>query len=68
MKGNTIEDNKIWVNVGFQKRMGTLTKVIEALTELGLEFNNTNLTTSKGAAVINSCLEVINIHCIYNYH
>ncbi|XP_074298461.1 transcription factor DYT1-like [Silene latifolia] len=53
----TIDEKKIWVKVVFQKRMGGLTKLVEALTKLGLEFNDTNLTTSKGAAVINSCLE-----------
>ncbi|KAL9236687.1 hypothetical protein vseg_011324 [Gypsophila vaccaria] len=53
----TIDENKIWVKVVFQKTTGGLTKLVEAITKLGFEFNDTNLTTSKGAAVINSCLE-----------
>ncbi|KAK9681661.1 hypothetical protein RND81_10G018700 [Saponaria officinalis] len=53
----SIDENKIWVKVVFQKTMGGLTKFVEAITKLGFEFSDTNLTTSKGAAVINSCLE-----------
>ena len=59
MKVIPIDDDKVWLKVVCPKRVGGLTKLVEAVTNLGFELNDTNLTTSKGAAVLTSCLEVI---------
>ncbi|KAJ8437871.1 hypothetical protein Cgig2_031387 [Carnegiea gigantea] len=53
-----IDDDKVWMKVVYPKRLGGLTKLVEGVTNLGFEFNDTNLTTSKGAAILTSCLEV----------
>ncbi|XP_021759430.1 transcription factor DYT1-like [Chenopodium quinoa] len=60
VKVNPIDDNKVWIKVVYEKKMGVFTKLVDAITRLGLEFNDTNLTTSNGAAVISSCLEGMN--------
>ena len=53
-----IDDDKVWMKVVYPRRLGGLTKLVEGVTNLGFELNDTNLTTSKGAAILTSCLEV----------
>ncbi|XP_021719449.1 transcription factor DYT1-like [Chenopodium quinoa] len=60
VKVNPIDDNKVWIKVVYEKKMGVFTKLVDAITRLGLEFNDTNFTSSNGAAVISSCLEGMN--------
>ncbi|KMT04034.1 hypothetical protein BVRB_8g186350 [Beta vulgaris subsp. vulgaris] len=59
-----IDDNKLWLKVVYEKKLGGFTKLVEAVTCLGLEFNDTNFTTSNGAAIISSCLEVMSDRCV----
>lgn len=54
----TYDYNKLWIKVVYEKKFGGFTKLVEAITRLGLEFNDTNYITSKEAAVVTSCIEV----------
>ncbi|KAL2944868.1 Transcription factor DYT1, partial [Bienertia sinuspersici] len=47
-------------NYGIEIKMGGFSKLVETINRLGLEFSDTNLTTSNGTAVISSCLEGMN--------
>lgn len=42
----------------FEKKRGRLIKLLEAMSTLGLELTDTAVTTSKGAMLVTSCVEV----------
>ncbi|KAL2944866.1 Transcription factor DYT1, partial [Bienertia sinuspersici] len=59
-----IDDNKLWIKVVYEKKMGGFSQLVETINRLGLEFSDTNLTTSHGTAVISSCLEGMSDGCL----
>ncbi|CAL1397681.1 unnamed protein product [Linum trigynum] len=54
-----IEGKKLWVKIVMGKKRGRFTKLIEGMTKLGLQLTHTSLTTSKGAFLVSSCVEVV---------
>ncbi|XP_057961795.1 transcription factor DYT1-like [Malania oleifera] len=52
-----IDENKLWVKMIFQKKRGGLSKLMESMRVLGLEFTDTSVTTSKGAILVSSCVQ-----------
>ncbi|XP_057538356.1 transcription factor DYT1 [Amaranthus tricolor] len=60
----TYDYNKLWIKVVYEKKFGGFTKLVEAITRLGLEFNDTNYITSKEAAVVTSCIEGMSDDCL----
>ncbi|CAN0852570.1 Transcription factor DYT1 [Linum grandiflorum] len=56
-----IDEKKLWVKIVMSKRSGRFTKLIEAMTRLGLQPVHTSLTTSKGAFLISSCVETLHV-------
>lgn len=59
VKVANIDGNKLWMKITFEKRRGRLTKLMEALSGHGLELNDISVTTSMGATLISSCIQVI---------
>lgn len=53
-----IDENKLWMKIVFEKKIGGFTKLIEALNFLGIELVDTNVITTKGAVLVTSCIEV----------
>ncbi|XP_071699879.1 transcription factor DYT1 [Rutidosis leptorrhynchoides] len=52
-----MEENKLWVKIVFEKKLGGFTKLIEAIIRmLGAELVDTNVTTTKGAVLVTSCI------------
>ncbi|XP_051125455.1 transcription factor DYT1 [Andrographis paniculata] len=50
---------KLWIKILFNKKRGAITKLIEAMSSLGLDLTNTNVTTSKGVVLVTSFAEGI---------
>ncbi|KAL8460226.1 hypothetical protein ACS0TY_031167 [Phlomoides rotata] len=50
---------KVWIKIIFRKKRGALTKVIEAITALGFNLNDTSITTCRGAVLFTSSGEGI---------
>ncbi|GJY28263.1 transcription factor DYT1 [Tanacetum coccineum] len=55
-----IDENKLWVKIVFEKKLGGFTKLIEALSILGIELVDISVTTTKGAVLVTSCIVGIN--------
>lgn len=53
-----IDDNKLWMKLVFEKKLGGFTKLVEAISMLGIELVDTSVTTTKGAVLVTSCIEV----------
>ncbi|CAN1165910.1 Transcription factor DYT1 [Linum perenne] len=53
-----IDEKKLWVKIVMEKRRGRFTRLLEAMTRLGLQPIHTNLTTSKGVFLVSFCVEV----------
>nr|KYP48453.1 Transcription factor DYSFUNCTIONAL TAPETUM 1 [Cajanus cajan] len=53
-----IDGNKLWVKIIIEKKRGRFSKLMEALNNFGIELIDTNLTTTKGAFLITSCIQV----------
>nr|GEY40201.1 transcription factor DYT1 [Tanacetum cinerariifolium] len=51
-----IDENKLWVKIVLEKKLGGFTKLIEALSMLGIELVNISVTTTKGAVLVTSCI------------
>ncbi|CAN1198597.1 Transcription factor DYT1 [Linum perenne] len=56
-----IDEKNLWVKILMEKRKGRFTKLIEAMTKVGLQPTHTSLTTSKGAFLVSSCLETLHV-------
>lgn len=54
-----IDENKFWVKIIIEKKRGSFSKLVETLNYFGIELMDTNLTTTKGAFLITSCIQVI---------
>ncbi|KAI3800327.1 hypothetical protein L1987_28416 [Smallanthus sonchifolius] len=52
-----IDENKLWMKIVFEKKIGGFTKLIEAMSLLGIELIDTNVSTTKGAVLVTSCIE-----------
>ncbi|KAL5772636.1 hypothetical protein ACOSP7_012243 [Xanthoceras sorbifolium] len=52
-----IDGKKIWMKIIFEKKRGRFTKLLEAMTYLGFEMTDTNVTTYKGAILLSACVE-----------
>ncbi|KAI3495250.1 hypothetical protein L1887_37497 [Cichorium endivia] len=52
-----INENKLWIKIIFEKKLGGFTKLIEAMSMIGIELVDTNVTTTKGAVLVTSCIE-----------
>ncbi|RDX87426.1 Transcription factor DYT1, partial [Mucuna pruriens] len=52
-----IDGNKLWVKIVIEKKRGRFNKLMEALNNFGIELIDTNLTTTKGALLITSCIQ-----------
>ncbi|KAK0579056.1 hypothetical protein LWI29_020237 [Acer saccharum] len=66
MKKNGIEEyvevtkingKKLWMKIVFEKKLGRFTKLLEAMTYLGFEMTDTNVTTYKGAILVSASVE-----------
>nr|GEX40964.1 transcription factor DYT1 [Tanacetum cinerariifolium] len=55
-----IDENKLWVKIVFEKKLGGFTKLIEALSMLGIELVDISVTTMKGAVLVTSCIVGMN--------
>ncbi|XP_019175024.1 PREDICTED: transcription factor DYT1 [Ipomoea nil] len=53
-----IDQNKLWIKVICQNRKGAFTKLMEAMNVLGVHLYDTSATTSKGALLVTSTLEL----------
>lgn len=53
-----IDGKRLWIRIVFEKKRGAITKFLEALTSVGFELTDANVTTSKGAILVSSCVEV----------
>ncbi|QCD76655.1 transcription factor MYC2 [Vigna unguiculata] len=53
-----IDGNKLWVKIIIEKRKGRFRKLMEALNNFSIELIDTNLTTTKGAFLITSCIQI----------
>ncbi|XP_057764784.1 transcription factor DYT1-like [Salvia miltiorrhiza] len=51
---NHICGTKLWIRIVFQKKKGALTKLMEAIGKLGIDLNDTTITTSRGAVLFTS--------------
>ncbi|XP_073060055.1 transcription factor DYT1 [Primulina eburnea] len=55
-----VDGGRLWIKMIFEKKKrGGLTKVIEAMAMLGFDLIDTSITTSKGAVLVTTFLEVI---------
>ncbi|PIN02557.1 hypothetical protein CDL12_24927 [Handroanthus impetiginosus] len=54
---NHISGTKLWIKIVFQKKRGSLTKLMEAINVLGFDLTDTSITTSRGAILITSSAE-----------
>ncbi|XP_022642431.1 transcription factor DYT1 isoform X2 [Vigna radiata var. radiata] len=52
-----IDENKFWVKIIIEKKRGSFSKLMETLNYFGIELMDTNLTTTKGAFLITSCIQ-----------
>ncbi|KAM0021665.1 putative transcription factor bHLH family [Helianthus debilis subsp. tardiflorus] len=52
-----MDENKLWMKIVFEKKIGGFTKLIEAMSLHGIELINTNVITTKGAVLVTSCIE-----------
>ncbi|KAK3188195.1 hypothetical protein Dsin_027756 [Dipteronia sinensis] len=66
MKKNGIEEDvevtkingkKLWMKIVFEKKRGRFTKLLEAMTYLGFEMTDTNVTTYKGVILVSASVE-----------
>nr|GME15104.1 transcription factor DYT1 [Ipomoea batatas] len=53
-----IDQNKLWIKVICHNRKGAFTKLMEAMNVLGVHLYDTSATTSKGALLVTSTLEL----------
>ena len=53
-----VDETKLWIKITLEKKRGRFTRLIEAMTYIGLELADTNVTTYKGAILFSSCVEV----------
>ncbi|PWA79271.1 basic helix-loop-helix (bHLH) DNA-binding superfamily protein [Artemisia annua] len=51
-----IDENKLWVKIVFEKKLGGFTKLLEALSMFGIELVDISVTTTKGAVLVTSCI------------
>lgn len=54
----SIDGNRSWVRIIYEKRKGRFVRLMEAMNNLGLELTDTSVTTTNGAVLVSSCLEV----------
>ncbi|PIM98549.1 hypothetical protein CDL12_28969 [Handroanthus impetiginosus] len=54
---NHISGTKLWIKIVFQKKRGSLTKLMEAINVLGFDLTDTSVTTSRGASLVTSSAE-----------
>ncbi|CAK9153412.1 unnamed protein product [Ilex paraguariensis] len=54
-----IDGNKLWIKMVYEKKRGGFTRLMESLSVLGFDLNNTSVTTSRGTILVTSCLEEI---------
>ncbi|KAK2644294.1 hypothetical protein Ddye_019489 [Dipteronia dyeriana] len=52
-----ISEKKLWMKIVFEKKRGRFTKLLEAMTYLGFEMTDTNVSTYKGAILVSACVE-----------
>ena len=55
-----IDGNKLWVKIIIEKKRGRFKKLMEAMNTFDIELIDTNVTTTKGAFLITTCIQVIN--------
>ncbi|KAK4347885.1 hypothetical protein RND71_034224 [Anisodus tanguticus] len=51
--------NKLWIKIVCQKKRGGFTELMEAMNVFGFDLNDTSVTTSKGALLVTSSVEVV---------
>ncbi|KAK1420053.1 hypothetical protein QVD17_21358 [Tagetes erecta] len=52
-----IDEKKLWMKIVFEKKICGFTKLIEAMSLLGIELIDTNVITTKGAILVTACIE-----------
>lgn len=63
-----IDQNKLWIKVICKNKKGAFTKLMEAMNVLGVHLYDTSATTSKGALLVTSTLEVQNYRKCYHLY
>ncbi|CAI9756542.1 unnamed protein product [Fraxinus pennsylvanica] len=59
----SIYGTKLWIKIVYQKTKGRFTKIMEAISVLGFDITDISVTTSKGAILVTSCVEIsISLH------
>lgn len=53
-----IEGDKLWVKITFEKKKGRFTRLLEKMACFGLELTDASVTTSRGAMLVTSCVQV----------
>ncbi|KAF9672222.1 hypothetical protein SADUNF_Sadunf11G0018200 [Salix dunnii] len=53
----TIEGDKLWIKIILEKKRGRFSRLMEEMSCFGLELNDSNVTTSKGAMLVTACVE-----------
>lgn len=53
-----IYKNKFWLKVVLEKQNGGLTRLLEAVSAIGFELSDLNVTTKEEAMTVASCIEV----------
>ncbi|EEF43974.1 DNA binding protein, putative [Ricinus communis] len=52
-----VDETKLWIKIILEKKRGRFTRLIEALSYLGLELTETTVTTYRGAMLVSSFVE-----------
>lgn len=54
----SIDGTRLWIKIVCQKVKGGFSKLMEAMSVLGFDLTDISVTTSKGAILVTSCVEV----------
>lgn len=54
----SIDGTRLWIKIVYQKVKGGFSKLMEAMSVLGFDLTDISVTTSKGAILVTSCVEV----------
>nr|XP_043620383.1 transcription factor DYT1 [Erigeron canadensis] len=60
----SIDENKMWMKIVLEKKVGGITKLIEAIGLLGIQLVDTSVTTTKGAVLLTSSIEGAHGHML----
>ncbi|KAL3522111.1 hypothetical protein ACH5RR_014945 [Cinchona calisaya] len=58
-----LKENKLWIQIVCQKKNRAFAEMMEAISVLGYDPKDTSVTTTKGALLVTSCVEVMQDGC-----